>query len=339
MAVTIKDVAKYAGCSIKTVSRVINNEPYVTEELRTQVQAAIRAVGYVPNLSARRLVQHKAYMLGILMYPGYSQATSAVLSRIMDIGYEENYDILIQPYFPSHARSRDKLANLITGHRLDGFVSTPPCDTDGFIVDLLTTYKVPLVQINPFTRSETIPYIAGDDYQGAFAATEHLISLGHRVIGFLLGPRNLRASVDRLYGYRAALDAHRITADEHWLEDSEFTFDGGYTATKLLMERRERLTAIFAGSDEAALGVLFAAQEMGLRVPGDLSVCGYDDFLLSKNIWPGLTTVHQPSEEMLELATRLLIKLVNGELVEEKQVVITPRLVIRGSTGKWAGKN
>jgi LacI family transcriptional regulator len=339
MAVTIKDVAKYAGCSIKTVSRVINNEPYVTEELRTQVQAAIRAVGYVPNLSARRLVQHKAYMLGILMYPGYSQATSAVLSRIMDIGYEENYDILIQPYFPAHARSRDKLANLITGHRLDGFVSTPPCDTDGFIVDLLTTFKVPLVQINPFTRSEAIPYIAGDDYQGAFAATEHLIGLGHRVIGFLLGPRNLRASVDRLYGYRAALDAHRITADEHWLEDSEFTFDGGYTATKLLMERRERPTAIFAGSDESALGVLFAAQEMGLRVPDDLSVCGYDDFLLSKNIWPGLTTVHQPSEEMLEQATRLLIKLVNGEPVEEKQVVIAPRLIVRGSTGPGTGKN
>jgi len=334
MAATIKDVAKYAGCSIKTVSRVINNEPYVTPELRTQVQAAIRAVGYVPNLSARRLVQHKAYMLGILMYPGYSQATSAVLSRIMDIGYEENYDILIQPYFPSHSRSRDKLANLITGHRLDGFVSTPPCDTDGFIVDLLTTYKVPLVQINPFTRTETIPYIAGDDYQGAFAATEHLINLGHRIIAFLLGPRNLRASVDRLYGYRAALDAHRLTANEQWLEDSEFTFDGGYTATKLLMERQVRPTAIFAGSDESALGVLFAAQEMGLRVPGDLSVCGYDDFLLSKNIWPGLTTVHQPSEEMLEQATRLLIKLVNGEPVEEKQVVITPRLVVRGSTGR-----
>jgi DNA-binding LacI/PurR family transcriptional regulator len=105
------------------------------------------------------------------------------------------------------------------------------------------------------------------------------------------------------------------------------------------MERRERPTAIFAGSDESALGVLFAAQEMGLRVPDDLSVCGYDDFLLSKNIWPGLTTVHQPSEEMLEQATRLLIKLVNGEPVEEKQVVIAPRLIVRGSTGPGTGKN
>ena len=230
MSATIKDVARLAGCSIKTVSRVINEEPYVTPDLRTRVQTAIRTSGYTPNISARRLVKQQAYSLCILMYPGFYQATSAVLSPILDIGYEENYDIFIQPFFSAHARSRNKLVTLIGEHRFDGYVVTPPCDADDFVADLLTTYKVPLVQINPFNRSEKIPFVAGDDEHGAFLMTEHLIEKGHRRIGFLMGPRNMRPSFDRLRGYQAALEAHGLEYEAGLVENSEFTFDGGYTA-------------------------------------------------------------------------------------------------------------
>jgi LacI family transcriptional regulator len=332
---TIKDVAKLAGCSIKTVSRVINNEPYVTEDTRTRVQSAIRAVGYAPNISARRLVQNKSFMICILTYPGYFQPASDVLSRIMDLGYEENYDILVQPYFPTHSRSKRKLVSLIYEHRIDGFVTTPPCDAEDFVADLLNTYKVPLVQINPFNASERIPSVAGDDFQGALGMTEHLIGLGHRRIAFLMGPRNMRASFDRLDGFKAALEAHGIPFIGEFIRDSEFTFDGGYTAARMLLESPDKPSAIFAGNDEAAYGVIFAAQEMGLSIPGQLSVGGYDDLVLSKSIWPGLTTVHQPSEEILESATRLLIRILKGAQAEPGQVVIAPKLVVRGSTGKF----
>jgi LacI family transcriptional regulator len=330
---TIKDVARLAGCSIKTVSRVINGEPHVTEELRNRVQAVIRSSGYVPNILARRLVQQRSHMVCILMYPGFYQPASAVFSTIMDIGHDEDYDILVQPYFPGNSRSRNKLVNLSAEHRIDGFVTTPPCDADDFVADLLTTYKVPLVQINPIRRVETVPFVAGDDYQGAYAITEYLISLGHRRIAFLMGPRNLRATLDRFYGFRAALDRHQVPHQEELVGNSEFTFDGGYTAARLLLEQETRPTAIFAGNDEAAFGSLFAAQEQGLRIPAQLSVCGYDDLAFSRNIWPGLTTVHQPVEQIVEVATRMLITILKGEQPDRRELIVPPRLVVRGSSG------
>jgi LacI family transcriptional regulator len=329
---TIRDVAKLAGCSIKTVSRVINDEPYVTEETRAKVNTAIRAVGYAPNISARRLAQNKSYMICLLMYPGYYQQGSELLTRIMDIGYEENYDILIQPYFPLHSRSKRKLVNLIYEHRIDGFVTTPPLDADEFVADMLSTYKVPQVQITPYHLDESLPHIAGEDYQGAYAMTEYLIQLGHRRIAFFKGPRNMRASKDRANGYAAALAAAGLEYDDDLVRNSEWTFDGGYTLTKLLREIAEPPSAIFAGNDQAAYGVIYAAQELGLQVPGDLSVSGYDDLALSNNIWPGLTTVHQPSDEMFERATRLLIGMLKGQAAPQT-ITIPSRLVIRGSTG------
>lgn len=329
---TIKDVARLAGCSIKTVSRVINNEPYVTEDTRLRVQSAIRAVGYAPNISARRLAQNKSFMICILLYPGLLQPASAILSRLMDIGYEENYDILTQPYFPTHARSKNKLVSLIYEHRIDGFVTTPPCDADDFVADLLATYKVPLVQVNPINRSDKTPFIAADDVQGARLITEHLIRLGHRRIAFLMGPRNMRASFDRLKGYQQALAAHAIIFDPQDVLDSEFTFDGGYTAARLLLDRPAPPSAIFAGNDEAAYGVIFAANELGLAVPGQLSVCGYDDYAMSKNIWPGLTTVHQPTDELIETATRVLIQILKGHPPESNQIFLPSQLVMRGSS-------
>jgi LacI family transcriptional regulator len=329
---TIRDVAKLAGCSIKTVSRVINGEPYVTEDTRAKVQSAIRAVGYAPNISARRLAQNKSYMICILMYPGFYQPASEMLSRIMDIGYEENYDILIQPYFPPHARSKKKLVRLIYEHRIDGFVTTPPLDSDEFVEDMLDTYKVPYIRINPFNRSAPASYVTGDDYQGAHAMTEYLIGLGHRRISFFTGPGNMRSSADRLKGYQEALSAHQVEYIPELVRNSEWTFDGGYTLTRLLCEGPERPTAIFAGSDEAAYGAIFAAQEMGLEVPRQLSICGFDDLALSKSIWPGLTTVHQPGEALVELASRMLIDLLKNKTSEKMEVVVPSRLVIRGST-------
>jgi LacI family transcriptional regulator len=333
MAATIKDVARTAGCSIKTVSRVINNEPYVKEELRTRVQTAIRELGYAPNISARRLAQNKSYMICILLYPGFFQPASQILSTIMDITHDEDYDILIQPYFPSNKRSRNKLVELIAEHRIDGFVITPPCDSDSFLVDMLVTYKVPLVQINPFEPTQQIPSVNGDDRAGAFEMTEHLISLGHQQISFLMGSRNMRSSFDRLEGYKSALKAHQLPFEPRLVENSENTFDGGYTACKLLLQRNSRLTAVFAGNDEAAYGVLYALQELNISVPGRISVSGFEDLALSKKIWPGLTTIHQPSDDMIAQATHMLIRILKEDPPREIQILLPSQLVVRGSTG------
>ena len=339
MSATIKDVARIAGCSIKTVSRVINKEPHVSEITRKKVEAAIRGSGYAPNLAARRLAAQKSSAICLLLYPGFYQSASTLLPKLLELGYTENYEVLIQLYFPTHSQSRQRLVDLINERRYDGFITTPPCDADGFVNDLLQTYKIPLVQVNPLDRGENLPYIAGDDYQGAYTMTEHLIHLGHLHIGFLMGPRNIRSSFDRFYGFRAALDAHHVRYNESLVLDSEFTFDGGYWSTRQLLGQANFPTAIFAGNDEAAMGSIFAVQEFGLRIPGDISICGHDDLDISKQIYPGLTTIHQPSETLVEQAARLLIAILKGNPPEQTQILIPSKLVVRNSTGRPKGKN
>jgi LacI family transcriptional regulator len=338
MSATIKDVARLANCSIKTVSRVINSEPYIADETRNRVLAAIRDCGYSPNLSARRLVQQKSYAICILVYPGFMQPASAILTRLLDISYEENYDLMLQTYYPTFPRSRRKFAEFVSGNRFDGFITTPPCEADGFIVDLLDTYKIPLVQINPFDQTTKLNpnhiIVVSNDKLGSRLAAQHLVNLGHRRIACLRGPRNLRASYDRLDGYKAVMNESGLDIRSDYLQDSEFTFDGGYTATKILLSLNEPPTAIYAASDEAAQGVIYASQELGVRVPEQLSICGHDDVLSASRMWPGLTTIHQPGEDLLEHALRLLIDSLKKNTAGDKPEVLEPRLIVRGTTAK-----
>lgn len=332
MPATIKDVAKLADCSIKTVSRVVNHEPHVAETTREKVQNAIETLGYAPNISARRLVQRKAYVICILLHEaGFYQ--SAVLSKVMDIGYQLDYDILIQSYFPSHTRSKEKLTALIQERRIDGLVITPPCDVDPYLSELLTKSGVPYVQITPLNRTTEVPYVTGDDYQGAYLMTERLILMGHWRIAFLSGPRNHRTSIDRLFGYKAAMEMYRVPLDEGLVLDSLFNFNGGYNAAKIAMAMEKSPTAIFGGSDEAAIGALFALQEMKIEVPKQVSVCGFGNLSQAHQTWPGLSTVDHPVEAIVEKATEMLLEILAGREPESRQIVLPCRLVMRGSTG------
>ena len=338
MPATIKDVARLADCSIKTVSRVINNEPHVKDSMRVRVQAAIRSTGYSPNLSARRLVQQKSYAVCILTYPGFMQPASALLTRLLDLTYEENYDLFLQTYYPPFPRSRRKLSDFVSGRRFDGYISTPPCEADGFIVSLLETYKIPLVQINPVNweleEKENQLIVASEDTLGAFMAVSHLLNLGHRRIAYLRGPKNMRASLHRYNGFHSAMNEAGLEINPDYMQDSEFTFDGGYTATQILMRLPDPPTAIYAASDESAQGALFAAQEAGVNVPRELSICGHDDLLSSARTWPGLTTIHQPIEDLLENALKLLFNNLKGSDNSSDPIILSPRLVVRGSTDK-----
>ena len=332
MSVTIKDVAKLADCSIKTVSRVVNDEPHVSEATRSRVMDAIETLGYAPNISARRLVQRKAYVICILLHEaGFYQ--SAVISKVMDIGYQVDYDILIQSYFPSHDRSKDKLNGLIRERRVDGLVITPPCDVDPYLSELLTQSQVPYVQITPLNRTEAVPYVTGDDYQGAYLMTERLILLGHWRIAFLKGPRNHRTSIDRFFGYKAALEMYQVPFDETLVLESLFNFDGGYTAAKIAMTLEQPPTAIFGGSDEAALGALYALQEMRISVPKQVTVCGFGNLSGAHQTWPGLSTVNYPVEMIVEKAIGMLLDILSGEEPETRQIVLPCQLVLRGSSG------
>jgi LacI family transcriptional regulator len=330
LSITIKDVAQKAGCSIKTVSRVVNQEPHVKPYLRDRVIAAIEELGYAPNISARRLVQNRAYVITILLHSAGS-FQSALLSKVLDVGYEGEYDILVQTYYPSFSRSRNKLATLIQGKRIDGLVTTPPCDSDPFLVNLLKNSGLPHVHISPLNPTGGKPYVAAEDFTGAHQMTEYLLNKGHRRIGFLTGPRNHRASIDRLYGYQAALNKAGLDMNPALVLDSENNFPGGYTATRILMDYPKPPTAIFASSDEAAAGSVFALNEIGFKVPDDVSVCAFGNYGLSEQVWPGISVVNYPLEEIVEQAVKMLIEIVEKGKAGTKQIILPTELLMRNS--------
>jgi LacI family transcriptional regulator len=334
MSATIRVVAKLAGCSIKTVSRVVNNEPNVSSATRQRVLDAIRNTGYVPNLAARRLINQKSYSLCVIMYPGFYNSSPTFLSRLLDLGYEENYEILIQNYYPNRSKSQQRVVELVNQRRFDGFISTPPCDSDGFLIDFLSTYKIPVVQVNPLINNQDMMYVCGDDVNGAYQVTKYLISLGHTKIACFTGPRNLRSSLDRFDGFKAALDENKILLHKEFIQDTENTFDGGSTALRILLRQQVPPTAIFASHDEAALGALFATREMDINVPNQLSIAGFEDLPIANQVWPKITTFHQPADDLLYEATRLLISSLKASPPEAKQITLPGKLVVRNSTSR-----
>lgn len=330
MPVTIKEVAHSAGCSIKTVSRVVNNEPHVKPALKERVLLAIEELGYVPNISARQLVQKKSYVICILLHSSGS-FQSTVISKVLDLGYEGNYEILVQTYYPSFSRSRDKITALIQQKRIDGLVTTPPCDSDPFLIDLIKSSGIAHVHIAPLQATGGTPYVSAEDFTGAYQMTEHLIHHGHRRIGLLMGLRNHRSSLDRLFGYKSAVEAHSIPFEVKYLVDSENNFPGGYNATRMLMSLPEPPTAVFALSDEAAAGALYALNELKIDVPGQLSLAAFGDITHSNEIWPGISVVKYPLEQIVEKSVCMLIELVEGRQLEERQVIFPTEIIERGS--------
>lgn len=330
MAVTIKEVAQRAGCSIKTVSRVMNNEPHVKPALKERVLQVIEELGYVPNISARQLVQKRSYVICVLLHSSGS-FQSTVISKVLDLGYEGNYEILIQTYYPSFSRSRAKISALIQQKRIDGLVTTPPCDSDPFLIDLIKSSGIPHVHIAPLQPTGGTPYVSAEDFTGAYQMTEYLIQHGHQRIGCLMGLRNHRSSLDRLFGYKAAIEANGLPFSEEFLVDSENNFPGGYNAAKVLMNLPEPPTAIFALSDEAGAGALYALNEMNIKVPDQVSLAAFGDITHSKEIWPGISVVKYPLEKIVDHSVCMLIDLVEGRQPEERQLIFPTHIIQRGS--------
>lgn len=331
MAITIRDVAKKADCSIKTVSRVVNDEPHVRPDLRERVLAAIQETGYSPNLSARRLVQQRSYSICLLLHESGSFQAS-LLSKVLDVSYEGDYDIMVQTYYPSFSRSRKKISTLIQHNRIDGLITTPPCDSDPFLNELISKSGLPLVHIAPFNPTGGTPYVSAEDFTGAYQMTERLIQMGHERIGLLLGHRNQRPGLDRMFGYRAALEKYELNPDESLQVDSENNFAGGAWAARILLKLDNPPTAMFALSDEAAAGALFVLNEHGIEVPKQMALAAFGDLGISEQIWPGISVVQYPVESMVENAIEMLIDLIEGRHLDSRQVILPTSLVMRGST-------
>jgi LacI family transcriptional regulator len=331
---TINDVARLAGVSIKTVSRVLNREPNVRPATYDKVVAAVERLNYRPKLSARSLAGNRSFVIGMLYDNPNSDYVTEMQYGSLQACRENDYNLLIHP---CDANSPDVTKDAVgLDDQVDGLILLQPVSDIQTLCQLLLARKVPCVRVSqrPFAG---FPWISVADSEAADQMTEHLLDLGHRRIGFIVGHPDHGSSHDRLAGYRSALARHGIEFDGNLVEQGLFDYESGYSCARKLLALTPRPTAIFASNDPMAMGVLSAAHEMKLDVPGELSVAGFDDSPLARHAWPPLTTVRQPIAQVARLATEVLVQQMQGRSEGEHNHRLQAELVRRGSIAEPAG--
>jgi LacI family transcriptional regulator len=329
---TIDDVAKAAGVAIKTVSRVLNDEPNVREETRARVQAVVKALNYHPSLSARSLAGRRSYLVGLVYGNPSANYVVDVQHGAMTRCREKGFQLFTHQCGSKGEELPREVLGLVDQTHVDGLVITPPLSESASLIKALDRRNLPFVRIAPNELRHPSPYADMDDEGAAREMTEYLIGLGHRRIGFIIGHPEHYASGRRLQGYKAALRAHRLSYDAECVKQGYFVFDSGMECGRQLLMMPQRPTAIFASNDDMAAGVLMAAHEMGIGVPSELSVTGFDDTYIARTIWPRLTTVHQPSYDLAYQATDLLLQMLKTRRAPGP-VRLPHQLVCRESAG------
>ena len=332
--VTIQDVAKTAGVSVSTVSRVLNGKVDVASNTQDRILSVIDDLGYTTNLAARSMRSQKKNLVGLIMpdieYPFAIEVMKGVNRAIA----ESEFDLLVYTTGDvrksGRASHEQKYVSLLTNSISDGVIIVAPVAGE-FNID------APIVSIDPLASNPNYPAVHATNYQGAMDAMEYLIGLGHRRIGFISGRAELESSNRRLKGYREALEKANIPTDESLIASGDYTTATGVTGTRQLLALEKPPTAIFASNDQMAMGVYQVAEELGLRIPDDLSVIGFDNITESK--YMGLTTVDQFISEMGYVATHMLIKIINGLPLEDQTYRMQTRLVIRNSCKEYLDPN
>lgn len=338
MKATIKDVARLAGVSFKTVSRVINREPSVGEERQRRVWAAIEELNYQPNLSARQLRGTPGFIAFIYDNPN-SHYVIEMQHGLLARCRAEGYELLIHPLNARSEAAVEELEQLLANGHIAGLVLTPPFSETPELIQALRRRKQHFVRIVSASAdpAENEPCIYVDDYRAAFEATGYLADLGHRRIAFLGGEEIHRSSLERRRGYLAALEDRGIPVDEGLVMAGEYNFDSGAERTRALLGAKVRPTAIFAANDEIAAGALFTARIHQVPVPQALSIVGFEDSPFSRQSWPKLTTAHQPNGAIAGSAASHLIASIRaarqGDAGSElPDNGFLPQLVVRDST-------
>jgi LacI family transcriptional regulator len=333
---TIVDVAREAGVSIKTVSRVLNHEPGVHESTRDQVLKVVEALRYRPKQSARSLAGGRSFLIGLLYYDPSASFVASVQQGATLRCRELGYHLVVESLHNDAPDLRQQIDRMVMALRPDGMVLTPPLCDNPEVLAALRDSGTPCVLMSPERDVEGVPSVRIDDVHAAEEITNLLLSLGHQRIAFIKGPADQSASALRYQGYVNALRSHGLEPDPELIQPGLFTFASGRDAAHQLLSRRQRPSAVFASNDDMALGVLAAAQRLGLSVPGELSITGFDDSPAAALVWPPLTTVRQPVAEMARVAVEMLVTAQRPDAAApaepELHQVLPHELVVRDST-------
>jgi len=334
-SLTLEDVAKQAGVSRSTVSRVVNNLPNVREEVRARVLGVIGKTGYHPNAAARTLASQRSWVIGLVLPhsvsffftdPYYPHLTKGIAQAC------NQYNYTLALFLVGTKEDEEKIFPRVT-HRglLDGVIVQAGHHGDQQIIGHLVDAKMPLVVAGRPFRSDNVSYIDIDNVNASYNAISHLIRLGYRRIGTITGPANSTVGIDRREGYLKALTERGANVDETLMVEGDFTETGGYYAMQKLLPAKP--DAIFAASDIMAIGAMRATREAGLKIPDNVAFIGFDDFPIATLSDIQLTTVRQPVIQFGISAVELLIELIENGIQPPRHIIMDTELVIRDSCG------
>ena len=333
---TINDVAAHAKVSIKTVSRVINNEYGVSRATKDKVLNTIKKLQYVPNKAAQGLRSKKSFLIGLIYDNPDKFYLSDIQSGILETCAINGFSVVLFPCDYQDQKLLNKVREFILRTNLDGLILTPPISDMKDLVQKLQE-DIPISIISPGLLTENKLCVSSDDLKASYDMTSHLIGLGHKNIGFIKGHIDHGATQYRYDGYLKALADNNIDFNKENIAQGDFSFDSGIKAAKKIFNKKDRLkiTSIFASNDAMAAGVLKVANEENILIPEEISLVGFDNSPTASQAWPSITTIEQPVKEMAAFAAQILIDNIQNK-VNKKPVskIFDYELVFRESVKK-----
>jgi len=335
----IFDVAKLAGVSIKTVSRVVNHEPNVRESTQAKVEKAIGDLNYRPDQSARNLASHRSHLIGLVYDDpaAYELPTSGYIIKMQQGALKACRSALSELLIhPCNYRKKDvaaQLKTLIEEMRPAGIILAAPLSNMPKIVRAIDATNTPFVRLSPGKPDEQRYSISTNDRESSAEMTRYLVSLGHKRIAFITGHPSHKAVANRFLGYQDGLQQSGLKFSEQLVVAGDNSIGSGEASAKKLLARKQPPTAIFAANDDMAVGVIRVAHSLHVDVPEQLSVAGFDDIALARMVYPSLTTIRQPLTEMTQRAATALIEGKCGDASANEPEIVPATLQIRESTG------
>jgi LacI family transcriptional regulator len=330
---TINDVARMAGVSKKTVSRVINESPFVKEETRKAVLEIIRETGYTPDPQARGLAFRRSFLIGLIYDNPNPQHTVSHQQGILTALQGSGFELVVRPIDRASPKRLEEMRIFIERQKLFGVVLPSPVSEDEALVALLKELDCRYVRIASVPMDEPGHMVVSHDGKGAADAARHLADLGHTRIGLISGPPTFRSSVERRKGFEGGLAERGLSLDPALVRQGAYTYESGIAAAQELLALKDRPTAVFCLNDEMAAGVYQSAREAGLRIPEDLSVVGFDDAPIASRLWPAMTSVRLPLQDMGRMAGEMLAPNPMREKLPDAHEV-QPELIQRASSAK-----
>ncbi|WP_404332023.1 LacI family DNA-binding transcriptional regulator [Mesobacillus maritimus] len=331
---TIKDVAKLASVSISTVSRVLNNSGYTSEETKKKVFEAVENLNFRKNIVAAAMINKQTSTFGLII-PDIKNVFYADLTRAVEDAANQHGFNVILCNTDNDLKKEAEYISFLLQKGIDGIIfSTPEIKNRNIKEVIKSRPDLPIVILGSKVVGVQVDEVLVDNFEGAYNATIHLLELGHKKIGFIAGQPDSYATIERQKGYEAALEEYQLSLDLENIMLDEFKVGSGYNKGKEMLLRKNRPTAIFAGNDAIAVGVYKAARELDIQIPEELSIVGFDDSQYAEIVYPSLTTVRTPVLEMGEKAIEMGILLSKKNKKFKETITFQPELIVRSSTSE-----